>query len=47
MICELLEYERAWSRLHVEGMLRKVDLLLTLYVETIEVPLNLGEHFVW
>ena len=47
MICELPEYERAWSRLHMKGMLRKVGLLLAVYVETVEVPLNLGEHFVW
>ena len=29
----------------MKGMLRKVSLLLTLYVETIEVPIDLGEYF--
>ena len=43
MIYNLPEYEHAWSRLHIEGILRKVGLLPMVYVETINVPLDLGE----
>ena len=45
-IYELLEHKHAWSWLYSEGMLRKVDLLLALYVETVDVLLTLGEHFI-
>ena len=45
-ICELLEIERTWARLHTDGMLRKVGLLPNVIVETIDTPLDLGERFV-
>ena len=44
MICNLLEYEYAWAWLRTEGMLRKAYLLLDVYVEIIDVPLDLGEY---
>ena len=45
-IYELPEIERTWAQLHTDGMLSKVDLLPSVIVETIDTPLDLGEHFV-
>ena len=45
MICELLEYEHAWSRLYTKVTLKKAGLLPALYVEIVEVPIDLGEYF--
>ena len=45
-IYELLEIERTWARLHTDSVLRKVNLVLNIIEETIDAPIDLGEHFV-